>query len=208
MNRSHIVINNVPTNNSLLANIPPVPPTPGPRSVDTIQTDAKDRFVGMIWIQKDPSKTVDDYFIEYDYWEKYSETKSYSKRSYIAAYKGLMKEYSNYLCILNSDQGDEFYVVAKRVRSELEALEPFCTCSRCVASVINPIKYLWCPHCTSCIKAGPGFAKQEYIDKAKILKQENDKKIPKKYLNNMSLVKISEIIGLSVVTIAIIAAYI
>jgi hypothetical protein len=161
----------------------PIPATPAPKTINEIQTDARERFAGIVWIQKDSSRPVEDYFVDYDNWELYSENKSYSKRPYQAAYKGVMREYHNYLCILNGDDGEEFYVVAKRIRSELEQLEPYCTCITCSACVMNPIKYLWCPNCTKCIKAGSGFAKPEYITKAKQLKEatEKYKSNPSKY---------------------------
>src|SRR5437868_15120011 len=117
-----------------------IPSTPAPRSVDHIQTDVKDRFVGIMWINKDLSMTLDDYFIEYDHWEIYSENKSYSKRPYQAVYKGVIREYHNYLCILSNDQEEEYYVVAKKIRTELEILEPYCACINCSASCINPLK--------------------------------------------------------------------
>jgi len=160
-------INNIGGMNNMPATI--IPPTPGPRTIEAIQNDARERFGGIVLLQKEPSLTIEDYFLEYDYWEVYSETKSYSKRTYQAAYKGVMKDYSNYLCILNGEQGEEYYVVAKRIRNELESLEPYCSCFSCSASVLNPLKYLWCHHCTKCIKAGVGFASPEYIDKARIL---------------------------------------
>jgi len=147
--------------------LPKVPPTPGPKSKSNIEEEALDRFAGIIWVQKEKDRQVDDYFVDYDYWEVYSETKSYSKRSYQAAYTGRMREYHNYLCILRENDDDQYYVIAKRIRTELELLEPYCTCIKCTSSVINPLKYIWCDHCTKCIKAGYGFASQEYIDEAK-----------------------------------------
>lgn len=155
-----------------------VPPTPGPRSLSNIEDEAKDRFSGIIWMQKDPNRPIEDYFVDYDYWEEYSDTKSYSKRSYQAAYTGRMREYYNYLCILHTDNDDiedVYYVIAKRIRNELELLEPYCACLKCSSSIINPLKYIWCDHCTKCIKAGPGFASSEYINKAKELKRLNIK---------------------------------
>lgn len=189
-------------------NIPTVPPTPAPKGVSDIQSDAKDRFAGMIWIQKEPSRSVEDYFVDYDYWEAYSETKSYSKRTYQAAYKGTMREYHNYLCILNSEQGDEYYVIAKRVRSELEQLEPYCTCSRCISSFLNPLKYLWCHNCTRCIKAGPGFANPEYVIKAKELKElaEKRKIIPSrygKYIHGTRWIKVVELFIILLIIIVV-----
>lgn len=211
MNRNNVVI---PTNNSghsVLANT--VPPTPGPRSVEAIQTDARDRFAGILWIQKDSSHNLEDYFIDCDHWEPYSETKSYSKRPYAAAYKGIMREYHNYLCILNGEQGEEFYVISKRVRSELEALEKFCTCTTCSASVLNPLKYLWCPHCTQCIKAGLGFAKKEYIEKAIQLKKDSESVILtsskySKYIKETRWIKAVELGTVAVIGLAIVWSWI
>jgi len=161
--------------------IPRIPPTPGPQTIDNIQQDGKDRFAGIVWIRKDTDRQVDDYFADYDHWEPYSETKSYSKRPFYAAYKGMMKEYHNYLCILNSDTGDEYYVTAKKMRNELEVLEPFCPCIKCSTSRCNPIKYIWCDHCTHCIKAGPGFTKEEYIHIAKLAKENKEKNTDNKH---------------------------
>ena len=197
----------------VLNTIPTVPPTPGPRTIEAIQNDARERFAGIVWMQKDPSYLLDDYFLEYDYWEVYSETKSYSKRTYQAAYKGVMKEYNNYLCILNSDQGEEYYVVAKRIRSELESLEPYCTCSTCSASILNPMKYIWCPHCTRCIKAGIGFANAEYVDKARQLKSQKEQlkqsPVPKyrKFFQTTPWIKVSEATVAGAVVVASIYIY-
>jgi len=185
-----------------------IPKTPGPRTIESIQFDARERFAGIVWIEKDNSCSLEDYFLEYDNWELYSETKSYSKRIYQAPYKGIMKDYRNYLCILNSEKGEEYYVVSKRVRNELETLEPYCTCFSCSSFILNPLKYIWCPHCTKCIKSGVGFAKPEYIEKARLLKSEKEQRkhtpIPKyrKHFQNISWIKVFEfsIIPLSFLT--------
>jgi len=205
--KSHSVLN------TTACTIPTIPPTPAPKTINEIQTDARDRFAGIIWIQKESSRPIEDYFVDYDNWEKYSENKSYSKRIYQAAYKGVMREYHNYLCILNGEEGDEYYVIAKRLRNELEALEPYCTCAKCISSFLNPMKYIWCDFCTKCIKAGPGFAKEEYIRKAKELKEviEKQKPIPSKYgkyLQGYSHVKITELIVVGVIILISICLYI
>ena len=110
----------------------------------------------------------------------YSETKSYSKRTYRGvSYKGIMKEYYNYLFVLKVNSIQEHYVVAKRVRGELEELEAYCPCYKCTALVINPLKYLWCIHCTRCLKAGPGFADPCYIEKAQYIKEHGPPPQPK-----------------------------
>lgn len=189
------------------------PTTPGPRTIEAIQNDARERFAGIVWIQKEPSYQLEDYFLEYDYWEVYSETKWYSKRIYSAAYKGVMRDYNNFLCILNGEQGEEYYVVAKRIRNELESLEPYCTCFSCSAVFLNPLKYIWCPYCTKCIKAGIGFANAKYIEKARVLKagKEQRKQVPvskyRKYWENISWIKISEVTVTAAVIIAAISIY-
>lgn len=184
--------------------VPEIPPTPMPKRIADIQVDAKERFAGIIWMQNDPSRPIADWFIDYDYSEPYSETKSYSKRSYQAAYKGIMREYQNYLVIVNSDSREEYYIIAKRIRNELELLEEFCTCSRCIAFIFNPMKYIWCDHCTQCIKSGPGFANPEYIKRAKELKATAEKLTPSKYFQGYRSVKIIElVVSIAVIILAI-----
>lgn len=181
-----------------------VPPTPGPRSMEHIQADFKVRFAGIWWNQKDPDRTLEDFFIEYDHWEPYSETKIYSKRIYQAAYTGILRDYHNHLCILEAEDTTEYYVVAKRVRNELEALEPYCPCITCSSSSFNPLKYIWCPTCTRCIKAGRGFAKEEYIERARIAKEQHEakKNTPgpyDRYLKLFHSVRVLEAMTVSVV---------
>lgn len=184
----------------------PVPPTPGPRSMEQIHNDAKARFAGILWIQRDPNRKIEDYFNWDDYWEPYSESTIYSKRTYQAAYKGIMRDYNNYLCILESEVEDstEYYVVAKRARNELEELEPYCPCITCSSSRCNPLKYLWCPVCTHCIRSGKGFANKDYIERAKISKEQEEerKKIPGKYDKYLSPLRTTR--GIEVITASII----
>lgn len=160
-------------------NIPYPPQTPGPSSIVNLQNknNVCDRFVAVLWVQvsKIKDNLPDEYLNEYDYFEKFSEKKSYSKRKYLAAFKGQMREYQNYLCIFADEKGnEEYYVVAKKIKSDLEELEPYCNCSKCIANPINPLKYIWCVHCTKCIKAGPGFADSKYITHAKEIKNKID----------------------------------
>lgn len=179
-----------------------IPPTPGPRAISNIQSDAKNRFAGLIFIEKDENRTLEEYFSEYDFWEPYSESKSYSKRPYRSAHNGIMKDYVNYLCVMEvkndpndeydlRDHREEYYVLAKRIPNELTSLEPFCTCTKCASSIINPLKYLWCSNCTRCIKAGPGFADPKYIEKAKQLK--SVKKTAPTYMKYIEDIKYFEI---------------
>ena len=147
-----------------------VPQTPRARPIKDISIDATERFVGIIWVSKDDGIAIEDYLIEYDFYEKYSETKTYSKRPYIEVYNGEIRKYNNYLCIFKQEeQEDEYYVLARRCKNELKELEPYCQCSIC--SSYNPFKYLKCKHCVGCIKAGYGFANQTLIKNAKLLKE-------------------------------------
>lgn len=184
-----------------------IPPTPGPKSIEDIQNDAKDRFAGIMLITQDQELDPNKYFIEYDHWENYSETKQYSKRPYQQAYKGLIKNYQNLLYIYNNDNESKYYVVAKHIKGELEELEPYCVCVTCSSSIINPLKYIWCPLCTGCIKAGSA-AKKEYINRAKQLKEadEQRQKYPSKYnkyLKEIRWIRITEITTIIVVIVSI-----
>lgn len=164
-----------------------------------IQTEARDKFAGIIWLEKTPDRTLDEYFSEYDHWETYSEHKTYNKKSYNAAYKGIMRQYANHLCILTDNSSgiekEEYYVLAKRLKTEHDYLEKWCTCLTCRASIFNPLKYVWCPICTKCIKSGPGFASDEYMSIARKLRDNelNKKHIPKSTLKTfMTSVKFYE----------------
>jgi hypothetical protein len=210
MSRSPIYIPSINTETQVLyPQDRNIPRTPAPKTIDAIQVDTKERFAGITMIQRDPDHKAEDYFADYDHWEIYSETKSYSKRTYQAAYKGVMREYHNYLFVLNIDdnqENEEYYVIAKRLRNELELLEPYCTCTTCSACSLNPLKYVWCPICTQCIKAGKGFAKNDYIIKAREIKQqaENRKKTPSKYdkyLQGIPWISVSEYLTVGAVAI-------
>lgn len=175
--------------------------TPAPKTADAMRNDIGERFAGMVWIKEDKSIVLDDYFIEYDYWEEYSDNKKYTSDTYQAAYKGVMRQYQNYLCLVSGDDGDKYYVAAKRIPGELESLEKFCTCFICSCNVFNPLKYLWCPHCTGCIKAGIGCAKKEYIIKAHERKQQSLTVVKRQnkylaYIPQFQWLKIIEIVTL------------
>jgi hypothetical protein len=143
-----------------------IPPTPGPRTINSLEDNARERFSGIVWITCAPDKKPSDYLSDYDFVEPYDEKKSYSKRMFTAAYEGRIHNYHSYLCIANMEDGQQYYVVAKRMPSDLAKLEPYCTCITCCSSTYNPLKYLWCPMCTRCIKAGPGIAAPEFVTRA------------------------------------------
>ncbi len=160
------------------SSVPKPPPTPGPRPRENIRSDVAERFIGCCMIQKDEHRPIEDYFVDYDHWEVYSESKVYSRREYQASYSGKIKTYVNYLFVLRSEfphenadsafqPEEEYYVVSKKVRTELDILEKYCKCFTCSASVLNPLRYIWCPVCTGCIKAGSGMAKKEHIEYAR-----------------------------------------
>lgn len=188
----------------------PVPPTPKPRSVNEIQTDAKERFKGMLYMEYDDKIPIEKIFSEYDHWEEYDESKPYSKRKYQASYNGLMREYQSYLCCLNMGDSDKYYVFAKRVPNELDDLIPYCPCYKCKASIFNPMKYIWCNYCTKCIRTGPGFCSLENINIAKELKiqYDNKKNITYKYQKyipknlNISNIKYLELFALLILILS------
>lgn len=162
---------------------------------EALQTRCGEHFAGVMLIEKESEqRSIEDYFAEYDFWERYSETKQYNKRKYQAAYKGILREYKDYLYILVTDQSEEWYVVAKRVPNELDSLVSYCICTRCTMLSINPLKYMWCPHCTKCIKAGPGFTNEEYIIRARERKTAAKTKTYVSYFQEISWITISELV--------------
>ena len=172
--------------------IPIVPSTPAPCRKEDVQHDFKNRFAGIMWISKEKDKAVGEYLMDYDHWEEYSELKSYSKRPFFAPYNGLMREYQNYLCIIEDVQ-EYYYVVSKRVHSELENLEKYCPCIICSSWIINPLKYLWCPYCIRCIKAGPGIADPEYVERAKMIRMRGPSKY-QQYIKDIPWNRVVEVI--------------
>lgn len=162
-------------------NVPPA--TPAPISITSISQDARERFTGCLWLPANESDNLDDQFLDYDHWEAYDKNKSYSKRPYLAAYCGVMRPYQNILCILDKNGREEYYVLAKRLRSEYEHLEKYCFCWRCKSSAFSPMKYLWCPTCTGCLKAGPGLANPDYVELARQEYNHRDKKTVKTWRN-------------------------
>jgi hypothetical protein len=173
-----------------------VPKTPKPRSIDDIQDGAKDRFAGLFISDMPKNLPIDKYFIEYDHFEKYDENKSYSKRPYTMVHNGIIREYTNYLSILDHPNGEQdYYVVSKKLYNELDSLEKYCPCLTCSASCFNPLKYIWCSYCTNCIKAGKGFTKEEYITQARANMEKNShpQSLIQKYIQKNTMLKISEI---------------
>lgn len=148
---------------------PIIPPTPRNQNISNLGRDASTIFPAVIWLEIPSDSSVDDYLVEYDHWTKYDENQTYSKRKYQAAYTGRIRDYHNCLCVAQTQNGEELYVVAKRVRTELEELEPYCPCTTCSAWIINPLKYLWCPVCTGCLKAGNGYARKEHVQLARVI---------------------------------------
>ena len=184
-----------------------IPPTPGPRSKLTLQENARERFAGILWVSRAANKTSADYLADYDFVEPYDDTKSYSKRLFTAVHNGCVNNYHNYLCVITGDDNsEEYYVVAKGMRHELAELEPYCTCITCCSSVCNPLKYLWCPTCTRCLKAGPSIANPQFIQRAQQLRvlHENAIKQPRKweqYITPSTLVRTCELLTLLVFTV-------
>jgi hypothetical protein len=126
------------------------------------QEDITARFNEITWMERADTTTVKELFSSYPHWELFDAEQTYSKRPYRAAYQGHFGWYHNGLCIIKSSEGEQYYVFARALPSPLDSLIPFCPCFTCRASRLNPLKYVWCPQCTGCLKAGEGFAKDEY----------------------------------------------
>lgn len=185
-----------------------IPPTPGPRAINSLEDNVKERFSGILWITCATDKKPADYLSDYDFVEPYDEKKSYSRRMFTAAYEGRINNYHSYLCIINQDDIQQYYVVAKRMPNELAKLEPYCTCITCNSSRCSPLKYMWCPSCTRCIKAGPGVAAPEFITHAEQMLTMRQSPTWKptfweRYCKTTTIVPIAEAITISTVAIVI-----
>lgn len=154
-----------------------VPPTPRPGSANL-----KEQFCTIMWARCPSGVTATDFLSKFDHSERYSEMTAYSQRPYRSVHCGKLRTYVNALCTLCVEKIDdngiaqiteEHYVIADRVPSEIERLEQFCPCFTCGASFFNPLKYVWCPMCTRCLKAGEGFADPAYIVQARIASKIN-----------------------------------
>lgn len=143
--------------------IPPIPPTPRAMSPHTmVREDITARFSEVTWMEQTGDTTVEQLLTGYPHWEAFEAENTYSKRPYRAAYQGHFGWYHNGLCIIKNGEEEQYYVFARARPSPLDKLIPFCPCFTCRASRLNPLKYLWCPQCTGCLKAGEGFARESY----------------------------------------------
>lgn len=133
---------------------------------EDIYTSAKRNFAGLIYKHYDPELTLTEHFKQYDHYEVFNREKYYDNKKFLAVHNSLLKFYQNYFFILAKDNQEEYYVVWIDVPNDLEKLEPYCNCIGCRSSFFNPLKYIWCPYCNGCIKAGKGFAKEKYIQLA------------------------------------------
>lgn len=126
--------------------IPSAARTPARKSRTSVLEDCKDRFAGIIWC--DQQNSFDSQFIE-----TYDVNVSYSKRPFIKIVNGCAKKYQNYLLVVDTDGNEEYFVMAKEMISKYTGLEKQCPCITCRSSVFSPLKYIWCPVCTGCLKS-------------------------------------------------------
>lgn len=148
--------------------IPPTPRAMPPQAMNT--EDITARFSTVTWMEQGDA-TIESLLGGYPHWELLEADQTYSKRPYRAAYQGRFGWYQNGLCIVKSGESEQYYVFARALPSPLDSLIPFCPCITCRASRLNPLKYVWCPRCTGCLKAGEGFASEAYRTEAIRLQQ-------------------------------------
>ena len=89
-----------------------IPQTPRPCKINNLFENARERFIGVLWVTCDDAEK---YVQQFDYSEPYSEEKSYSLRPYLASYDGCVREYQNYLCVCATSENEEYYVIAKEL---------------------------------------------------------------------------------------------
>lgn len=152
-----------------------------------IEDILRDMFCGVICVRKVEGTEIVDYFSDYDHYEPFIREKTYSMRSYYAGYKGKIREYVNYAFILLDQYSEplEYYVVAKRIQTEIDKLAKYCPCMSCTSFNFNPLKYLRCRHCHGCLKLGSITANKDLIELAKLNKKSN--KIHYTYWNWLEL---------------------
>lgn len=105
----------------------------------------------------------------YDHYEAYNKQKKYNKDKYLAIYTGTPFYYLDFIyCIVIEGNNEKlYYVVAKRVPSDIQNLKKYCSCVRCSTIKLNPLKYIWCKFCTGCLKSGEWHAHPKYVEEAK-----------------------------------------
>lgn len=135
-----------------------------------VTDDITARFAEVTWMDANTTP-VDDLLSVYVHWEPFNAEQTYSKRPYRAAYQGRFGWYHTGLCIVKTGSEEQYYIFARPIKTPLDDLIPFCPCLTCRASRVNPLKYVWCPQCTGCLKAGEGFARDEYRNQALLLQQ-------------------------------------
>ena len=172
-----------------------IPQTPRARPLAPIQQEMQERFTGFVWCEVS-EEFIKSHLDDYDHWEKYNAETTYSKRPFLANYTGNVRQYQNFLYVLKVDDYEHYYVVAKRIHDELEDLEDYCTCVTCITSSFNPIKYIWCPQCTRCIKSGVANADPKLVSKAKQLKSSTDTAILSNPRKCMQMVEYGTIVVL------------
>ncbi len=106
-------------------------------------------------------------FKPYDHYEIYDKDKKYHKNKYLAIYNGTPQYYVDYIYCIDSESEKKYYVISKRVPTDIDDLKKYCPCVRCSTRKINPLKYVWCSFCTGCIEAGPWHANPKYIEEAR-----------------------------------------
>lgn len=144
-----------------------------------------------ILFKKQGTKDLATIFQQYDHWEEYNHEKTYPRKFYERRHKNKIRTYINILCCLERDNGSQkHYILSERYRSENHHLIPYCSCSRCNASFLNPIKYLWCECCTGCIKSGDQFTNPILLEKAK----EYHKKGRKPFFNGQKIIEAATVV--------------
>jgi len=135
----------------------------------------------------------------YDHYELYDKNKKYNKDKYLAIYTGTPFYYLDFIyCIVIADNNDKklYYVVSKRVPSDIQDLKKYCPCVKCSTRKLNPLKYIWCKFCTGCLKSGEWHAHPKYIEEAK------QRKANDLYPDNNGVVNLNSISQCELITCA------
>ena len=129
-----------------------LPPTmtPKPAAARDISHDWQLRFASLTVVTNMDSviSTVHNP----DFVENYDEMKAYSQRGHTKMTDvGIRTFLPN---LYKMDDSSTYMVVWRREKIKYEELLVWCCCLRCMVSVWNPIRYIWCPLCCQCIESG------------------------------------------------------
>ena len=79
------------------------------------RSEFRDMFCGVMWVAKEEGIKIEDYMKEFDKWELLDNDKNYTRKTIRDIHNGQIREYKNYVCIMDDGKTETLYVVYKRI---------------------------------------------------------------------------------------------